>query len=531
MAQPGFINFTLSENWLKNILVDIRKYSDDYGAGDLLKNKKIIVEYTDPNPFKVFHIGHLMTNCIGESLARIFEFQNANVKRANYQSDVGIHVSKSIWGLEKNLKKDKISIEDLSELDLNARIEYLGESYELGSKNYIEGTVAKKEIDELNTLVYIAAQNYLIESEGWKPVIDYKEYLKKGYSNKEIQDMYDLGRQWSLDYFETLYKRLGTKFDYYYFESKVGEFGYQMVQKGLDKKVFEKNQGAVIFKGEQWGLHTRVFVNSAGLPVYEAKDLGLAVVKNEDFKYDKSYIITANEINEYFKVVLKALSMLEPKLAENTVHLDHGMMKFKRGKMSSRTGDVIAGDVLLNDVKKEVFAKMQSSDITYDREENRDFIADRIAVSSIKYSVLKNNIGSDIVYDQKESTSLQGNTGPYLLYTFARTNSVLKKAGIEVKELLDFNEIDPNKWELAILRHLYKFPEFAEIAAQRQSPNVVANYVFDLAQKFNAFYSEVPILKAKNDVERSFRLFITYSVGQVLKNGLNLLGIEIMDKM
>ena len=384
----------------------------------------------------------------------------------------------------------------------------------------------------------IVSQNILVEQENWQKIVDYQSLVEgqsPPFNLDQITSLYKAGRKWSLDYFETMYEKLGTKFDLYYFESKAGEFGFKAVQDNLRKGVFKKDQGAVIFEGEKYGLHTRVFVNSKNLPVYEAKDLGLAVMKYEDYPYDRSFIITANEVDEYFRVVLKAMEMVDADLANKTTHIGHGMLGFKHGKMSSRTGEIISGRVLLDLVKEKVVEKITQAGVSQDEgvklegEKLRD-TAEKVALASIKYSILRSGIGHDIAYDEEEATSLVGNTGPYLLYTCARTSSVLSKAGVLVLDARKSGfEFDP--LELDVLRHIYKFPEQVVLAGERLSPNIIAGFAYDLAQKYNAFYSKIPIIKASTEDERKFRLCLTQAVGQVLANSLNLLGIPVVDKM
>ncbi len=549
MAPPGFINFTLTHDWLSNVLFEIALEGDSYGSSDLLKKSKTMIEYTDPNPFKVFHAGHLMTNTIGESLARIYEFCGAEVKRANYQGDVGIHVANSIWGLIKKMSKDNITLVDLEKMDLQKRIEYLGQAYSLGATAYEEDKTVREQIKTLNNYLYIIAQKLLVEKENWKVTVNYEGLIKDSeppFNLDLITSLYKAGKKWSLEYFETMYKRLGTKFDFYYFESKTGEVGLQLVLDHLDDKVFKKDQGAIIFEGEEYGLHTRVFVNSKGLPVYEAKDFGLATIKYDDYKYDRSIIITANEVDDYFKVVLKAMELVNEDLAKKTTHIGHGMLVFKHGKMSSRTGAVIAADELLRNIKEKVAEKMAESEVGVgsdcgevkkkDEEvgEVDEKTVEKIAIASIKFSILKNGIGNDVIYDEDEATNLVGNTGPYLLYTYARTRSVLEKAGVLGGQTKGGGSLyggELSMSELDVLRHIYKFPEVVTLARERLSPNLVAGFVLDLAQKYNTFYAKESILKAPSEEEKRFRLYLTQAVGQVIKNGLDLLGIQVVDRM
>jgi len=538
IAEPGFINFVFTPQWLNNVLFEVTLGERNYGASDFWSSQKTVVEYTDPNPFKIFHVGHLMTNAVGESLARIFEFLGAEVKRANYQGDVGMHVANSIWGLIKKMGKDNLTQVDLERMELFKRIEYLGQAYSLGAAAYEEDEVAKNEIQTLNNYIYLVAQNILVEKENWSRSVDYQSFVEgqePPFNLDLVTSLYKAGKKWSLDYFETLYKKLGTKFDFYYFESKAGEIGLRVVQDHISDGIFKEDQGAVIFEGEKYGLHTRVFINSKGLPVYEAKDLGLAITKFGDYDYTKSFIITGNEVNDYFNVVLKAMERVNADLAVKTTHVGHGMMVFKHGKMSSRTGDVLAAEELMRAVKAKVLEKMSQAENIVVEGEKLNEVAEKVAVASIKYSILKNGIGHDVVYDEEEATNLVGNTGPYLQYTYARTRSVLEKAGIPGEKksvLLEYTaDFDFSEEETAVLRHIYKFSEQVMLAGERLAPNLVAGFVFDLAHKYNTLYAKTPIIKAPSEDQKKFRLHLTQAVGQVINNGLHLLGIPIVDKM
>lgn len=526
IAGPGFINFWVSKEELSRQMKDLPGRDEDIIKQGKLQGKKIVIEYTDPNPFKEFHIGHLISNVIGESIARILEWNGASVWRVDYFGDVGVHVAKSIWGLRKLMQEDKLSFSDLSKKRLQERVNYMGKGYALGTRAFESDPAAKNEIGRLNTVLYLAAQRMWME-EGKLPVINYNAENK--ITEQEIDEVYELyktGRKWSLDYFETIYRRLGTKFDSYYPESKVGEVGYKLVLDNINK-VFEKSEGAVVFKGEKFGLHTRVFINKYNLPTYEAKELGLAPSKYTDFQYDQSIIVVGKEIKEYFSVLIEALTQINPQLGTVTKPICTGMVMLPEGKMSSRSGNVVTVTGLLDQLKEKVIERMDKSLYT---DAEIEEISDKVAIAAIKYAFLKISIGQDIVFDIDKSLSLEGNSGPYLQYTFARTQSVLKRGKGEGGKG-DFNftlnalPFILKDEELMLLRTLYKLDEVVADAAEKYSPNILCNYLFTLAQQFNLFYQKYPILKEKEDV-RSFRLALTFKVGESLKHGLYLLGID-----
>ena len=493
VAGPGFLNVFLKDEVFLENLRNILKEGDEYGSNETLKGEKIMVEYTDPNPFKVFHIGHLMSNAIGESISRILEFSGAKVKRACYQGDVGMHVAMAVFGI-LNQEKHPDKKDSLEE-----KVKFLGSSYALGAKAYKESEEAQRGIKNINKAIF--------EKE-----------------NEDVMDIYNIGRKWSLDYFETIYKKLGTKFDYYFFESETGNFGKKVVEKNIKNEIFAESENAVVFLGDKHGLHIRVFINSEGLPTYEAKELGLAKVKYDKYKYDKSVVITGNEVNEYFKVILAAMKLVFPELAEKTEHISHGMLRLPTGKMSSRTGDVFSAEELLQQASERIASKIKEED-SFSEEEKEELI-EKVAISAIKYSILKQKTGKDIIFDLDKSISFEGGSGPYLQYTFARATSVLKKAKKEkIKASLDGAADKPEDLE----RILQKFPETIMLSSFGREPHHIVTYLLTLAQAFNSYYAKNQIVSGSE--KDSYRVALTEATTVVLKNGLNLLGISSPEKM
>jgi len=465
VAGAGFINFYLSRKFFADRIEEILNQGENVGQNNFLEGKRIMIEYTDPNPFKVFHIGHLNNNTIGESISRIVEWSGAEVKRTCYQGDVGMHVAKAVWGFMKN--KD------------------WGTSYVFGSQAYEEDEKAKKEIQEINKKIYL--------------------------EDEEIMPIYEEGKTLSLEAFEDIYRKLGTKFEFYFLESEVGEFGKKTVLKFLEDGIFEKSDGAIVFHAEKYAkdLHTRVFVNREGLPTYEAKELGLAKIKYDIYKYDKSIIITGNEINEYFKVLLYAMKQIFPELAEKTLHLSHGMLRLSSGKMSSRTGNVITAEELIDEVKERVKGN------------------EAVAIGAIKYSILRSKKGGDVVYNVEESISTVGDSGPYLQYSYARANSVIEKAKKE-DILPDPDILITEIFEVEKL--LYRFSEVILRSAKEYEPHYIANYLIELARAFNSFYGNTVIVN-KEDPTSAYKVALSFAFISVMKKGLYLLGIEAPEKM
>lgn len=633
VAGPGFINFTLKPEFFRESINGILRQAEDYGKNKILAGRKIMVEYTDPNPFKPFHIGHLMSNAIGESIARLIEAEGAEVKRACWQGDVGLHVAKAIWGFTNNPQPTTN----------NGSVEDWGKAYVLGAEKYETDEQAKKEINDLNKVIF-------------------------DRSDDAVNKVYEEGRKISLEHFEEIYKKVGTKFDYYFFEGKEGREGEPIVREALGKNVFEESDlpaprpntfvvyailceddsiyigqtsdlqrrwkehrdgigaeyfkthkpvklihheeykgrdeavkrehdlktgfgrewlkrewkagrtrqagGAIVYKGEKVGLHTRVFITSKGLPTYETKEFGLNKAKFEkEPDLDESIIITANEQSDYFKVVLAAMDEVMPNVAEKTKHIAHGMLRIPSGKMSSRKGNVITGESLIEQVKEMVQEKIKDRDLP---EKEKETIAEQVAIGAIKYSILRSAVGGDIIYDFEKSISFEGDSGPYLQYAHTRAKSVLAKAEgerippflKEVPELArpnkfsekfagaraeDFSEKGENpsahqneplpleKGEVTVLeRLLVRFPEIVERAGNPSSakatedkeyaPHHVVTYLTELAGAFNGWYAKGKIVDA-NDPNSPYKVALTEAFAITIKNGLWLLGIQAPEKM
>ncbi|MDP3875147.1 MAG: arginine--tRNA ligase, partial [bacterium] len=364
-AGGGFINFYLSKEFFKESLGEIIEKGDEFGTNENLKGQKFFIEHTQPNLFKKFHIGHLMNNVIGESLVRIVKANGAEVRTATYHGNKGLHVAKAIWSLlHKPGSADS--------------------AYAEGHKAYETDESAKKEIIEINKKIY-------------------------DESDSRINTLYTAISKDDLAHFESIYQRLDSHFDEHFLESESGEAGKKIVLANLGK-IFEESEGAVVFRGEKFGLHTRVFLNSERLPTYEAKEVGLAEMKKDLFPYDISITITASEQDAFFNVVEVAIGEIFPELKGKLKHISHGMLRLPTGKMSSRTGDVITAEELIDEIKKRV----------------KD--SEPVAIGAIKYMILRQAIGNDIIFDIDKSVSTEGDSGIYLQYAYARTNSLLEKA-------------------------------------------------------------------------------------------------------
>lgn len=469
IAGPGFINFYLSGEAVAAQL-EAARANDMWGAVETLAGRKILIEYTDPNPFKEFHIGHLMSNAIGESISRLVQFSGATVRRANYQGDVGPHVAKALWGKFQNPEMS------------------WGQAYAAGAAAY---DMHKGEIDDINKRVYDRADT-------------------------NVNQLYDTGRAECLAHFEELYKILGTTFDHYFFESETASPGLSIVKAHPD--VFEKSDGATVYRGEKVGLHTRVFITSQGLPTYETKELGLAQMKSAAWDFDESITVTAQEQSDYFAVVLAAMKEVMAETAAKIRHISHGMMRLSSGKMSSRTGLVITGESLLRELADVAKERAQES-----RADDKESLAQHVAVAAIKYQILKQASGKDITFDRERALSLEGDSGPYLQYAHARTHQIVEKA----REQKVAAKLDATVDDLA--RLLHRFPEIVNRAAALREPHVVTNYLIEVASHFNRWYAHEQILDGTP--QAAHKVALTDAVRKTLRNGLWILGIPAPEKM
>jgi arginyl-tRNA synthetase len=487
-AINGFLNVWLKPKVLAEQVAKNFHASTNYGDNSRNSGQVVVTEYTDPNPFKPLHIGHAYSNTVGESISRLYESSGAEVHRVTYHGDVGLHVAKAIWGIQKELETNGWQMADVPE---EVRTDFLGNAYVVGAGAYKNDDQAKQEIIAINKKVY-------------------------DKSDEEINEIYKNGHGWSFAGFEDMYRKLGVSFEKGYLESQTVDIARQTVAEGLAKGVFEVSDGATVFKGEKYGLHTRVFISSQGIPIYEAKDLGLAHLKHDDFKYNASIILTGNEQDQYFEVVLKALELLRPDLAEATTHMSHGMVRFADGKMSSRSGNAINADSLIVVVEDALNTTAPDSPSI---KEN--------ALAAIKFAFLKQGIGGDIIFDIKQSISLEGNSGPYVQYAAVRVGSILAKAEITDQVAADYDFED----EKELLMLLARYPGIVSEALTQLAPHMITGFSFELAKAWNRYYEKVQILGGEDEQIRNSRLKLLEQIYRVFEHSLGLLGITVPEKM
>lgn len=482
VAGPGFINVRLTDEKLADMAFA------KIEPPKKLAGKSIVIEYSDPNPFKVLHVGHLYTSIVGDAVAKLFEVHGADVHRVNFGGDVGLHVAKTMWAIIQRLGGE--NPKKLKDIPKDKRADWLSEEYVAGSFAYGEEekfqSEGKVEINRLNKRIY--------------------EIQEKNDHDSPLAKIYWTCRQWSYDHFEEFYKKIGSGFEKYYPESLTFSPGLKVVKENIGG-VFEQSEGAVVFKGEVHNMHTRVFITSKGLPTYETKDIGLTILKWQDYHFDRSIIITGNEQVDYMQVVLKAVEQIEPKLSKRTTHITHGMVRLSGSpKMSSRRGNIVTANSVIEMAER-------ANDKINKRKDTS------VALGAIKYAFLKQRIGADLIYDPAESVSLEGNSGPYLQYAHARARSILQKAGPAASHKI--NDLEAEERSLAV--KISEYPEVVEAAAEELLPSHICTYLYELAQSFNKFYEKNRVIG--NDRE-SIRLKLVEGYADVLKNGLDLLNIS-----
>lgn len=486
VSQPGFINFALADRFLTDSLTELSQGSIKDAGFDSYKKKTVICEFSDPNPFKVLHVGHLYTSIVGDSIGKLFEYAGAKVIRANYGGDVGLHVAKTMYALQQKNPK-------------NLKIDDIAKCYIEGTAAYEEDESAKLEITRLNKEIYKINSEKLHDS--------------------MLANLYWQGRELSYDYFSEFYDSIGVKFDKYYPESTVANLGLKTVKEQLKNGIYEMSGAAVIFNGEKYGLHTRVFINGEGVPTYEAKEVGLAMTKWQDYHFDESIIITGSEQSEYMKVVYKSIEQFAPELTKRAKHLVHGLVKLPGNvKMSSRKGNFLKAVDVIKMVKEELKREYNSSD-------------DKIVLAAIKYAFLKYKMGGNIIFSPKESVKMTGASGPYLLYSAVRAKKILEKASLAANQgknnaKTEVETLQPS--EKALIMKILEYQDTLQSAVSEMAPHKVANFLYDLAQNFSRFYENCTVVGSSREKGRT-QIVEVYL--KIMTHGLGLLGIEIPEAM
>ena len=543
VAGPGFLNFRLG-------LAELKRQADEVvsrlgAAAGLVQDyagKMVVAEFSDPNPFKVLHVGHLYTSVVGEAISRLLECAGAKVARANFGGDVGLHVGKTLWAVRER---------GYQPADLT--IERIAECYVEGTRAYEENEAAKVEITRLNKALYAIAERGegdAVEAEGEAAGAVSADEAEMA-DDKELAQLYWRGRELSYEYFKEFYARIGVKFDKFYPESTVAGRGLEEVRGHLGT-VYEESDGAVVYRGEKVGLHTRVFINREGVPTYEAKDVGLLFTKWDDWKFDESVVITGNEQKDYMRVVLASVREYAPELVERTQHLTHGLVKLAGNvKMSSRKGNFIKAVDVLDGVeellRREGRTKSEEGQevLAEGQKDRGERVDPRLVLAAVKYAFLRYKMGGDIIFDPQESVSMTGNSGVYLLYSAVRAKKILAKVegGAEIlskkvvqkegnrglsKKVVQENPAETAEFERKLYKKIVQYGEVLPVAVREKAPHKICTYLYELAQEFSRFYEAVPVAGSAREQER---VELVWADLTVMQHGLGLLGIEIPEEM
>lgn len=513
----GFLNIVISNQFYQSWFNDIKAQATFGFEQPKQGDKAVMVEYSSPNTNKPLHLGHIRNNLLGYSVAEILKASGKKVYKTQIINDRGIHICKSMLAWKRygnnetpestGLKGDKLVGNYYVKFDQ----EYKKEIEALKAKGMSEDD-AKKQAPLL-----LEAQDMLLKWEA---------------GDEDVVGLWKTMNQWVYDGFEVTYKNLGVDFDCYYYESDTYLLGKEFVAEGLKTGVFfKKEDGSVWCDLTDEGLDEKIVLRSDGTAVYMTQDIGTAIQRIKDYPDVGGLVYTVgNEQDYHFKVLFLILKKLGFDWAKNLFHLSYGMVDLPSGKMKSREGTVVDADDLVFEMAKtagEISEELGKLD-GYSASEKEDLYA-TIGLGALKYYILKVDPKKRILFDPKESIDFQGNTGPFIQYTYARIQSIIRKADFDYsKEITDIALHDKEK---SLLKQLQLFPETVQLAANQFSPAIIANYTYDLVKEFNSFYQNVSILGADNEQEKIFRVQLSQSVAQTIKNAFRLLGIAVPERM
>ncbi len=487
-ALGPYINFYVDWAAMGQELLDIDEH---YGQSWFGKKEKVMVEFSEPNPNKPMHIGHARNTFLGDSLSRIMSAVGYDVVRVNYYNDSGIHIAKTVLGYMKwgagnspNKKPDH----------------FVGEAYTRFNAE--------------------AANNPELEKEA-------RELLKKiEAGDKETIALWKKVKGWCIEGFDMTYKRLGVKFDLVLFESDFEKKGRDVVKKAIEKGIaFKDKDGEIVAKLEPYGIPNCIILRSDGTTLYATKDLAIAAHKFEKYKVKKSIYVVGAEQEQYLVQIFKILELLGYENAKKMYHLKYGLVMLPEGKMSSRKGLVVLLDTMIDELKASVKEIIEKS---HPGIKNKEIISEKVGIGALKFALIKTSPEKTILFNKEEVTQFDGDTGPYLQYTYARASSILRSAALSKKFDAAFLK---EKEELALLKKIAEFPEIVVHSAESYEPHFIATYLLELSHFFNAFYQKVPVLKAESEELKNARLALVSAVRRVIGNGLFLLGIEALEEM
>jgi arginyl-tRNA synthetase len=492
-----YLNFFLDYSQVaEKLFKEIQKQAEKYGQNKQAKGQKVMIEYSQPNTHKEFHVGHLRNVCIGNALVNVYKNCGCKVAAANYIGDSGAHIAKTLWYLQNFVNRT-----DLAKADNKG--EFLGRAY----------TQAVAAIGDNQDRKYQVA-----------------EILQKLENNDpEITKLWQQTKKWSMDHFQEIYRELKVNFDVYYYESEEEKAGKKMLPKLLKYDFIKKSQGAIIADLQKYDLGVLVLIRKDGTALYGIKDIPLAIKKFKKYKLDTSIYVIDNRQSQYLQQIFKILELMG--FDKEMIHVTYEFVQLKSGIMSSRTGNVVTYEEVkqaaLNKVIKETKQRHPGWQV-----EKINLASQAIVMAALKFGMLKSNNNKVITFDIEEALDVNGFTGPYLQYSYARLNSIFVKSrktcsGIDVK--LDYKNLAATI-EKDLIKDLLKYPQIILETKQTNDPSILVHYIYKLAQDFNAFYHELPVIQAKPEI-MAVRFELLKSIKQVLTNGMNILGIPILKEM
>lgn len=512
----GFLNIVIADEYFTDIFREAYQ-NKSFGNHRPEEEKAVMVEYSSPNTNKPLHLGHIRNNLLGYSVAEILKANGNKVYKTQIINDRGIHICKSMLAWQKfgneetpestGLKGDKL----------------VGNYYVVFDKEY------KKEIEQL-----VAGGMTEDEAKKQAPLmIEAQEMLRKWEAGDEkVVALWKKMNQWVYDGFEETYANLGVDFDSYYYESNTYLLGKDVVEEGLQKGIFyKKDDGSVWIDLTDEGLDEKLVLRADGTSVYITQDIGTAIQRVKDYQDITGMVYTVgNEQDYHFKVLFLILQKLGYDWAQHLYHLSYGMVDLPSGKMKSREGTVVDADDLMHEMTetaREISEELGKLDGMSEDEKNKLYRT--IGMGALKYYILKVDPKKRILFAPKESVDFNGNTGSFIQYTYARIQSILRKAGFDYSREIYNGELEPKEKDL--IKKMLEFPAVIELAGNTFSPAVIANYTYDLVKEYNSFYQSVSILGETDAGKKAFRVQLSDKIGQIIQKAFALLGIEVPERM
>lgn len=514
----GFLNLEISDSYWLNFYSETRNHAD-YGIASPKDEKPVVIEYSSPNTNKPLHLGHIRNNLLGYSVSKVLKAAGKQVQKVNLVNDRGIHICKSMlawkkWGNGETPESTGMKGDHL-----------VGKYYVLFDKYY------KAEIKEL---IDNGMDEEVAEKEA-SLLMEAQKMLKQWEEqNQEIRHLWETMNGWVYSGFEKTYNTLGVDFDKIYYESETYLLGREIVFEGLEKGIFfKKENGSIWCDLTDQGLDEKLLLRADGTSVYMTQDLGTAQLRNDDYDPEKLVYVVGNEQNYHFDVLQKILKKLGRDWADGIMHLSYGMVELPHGRMKSREGTVVDADDLMEEMYQA--AKKTTEELGKIDEfsaEEKDQLFKMLSQGALKYFMLKVDPKKTMLFNPEESIDFNGNTGPFIQYSHARIKSLFRKARVKGIEI-DENALPENLQavEKEILKLAYEFPIIIQEAAENFSPALIANYVYELAKMFNKFFQSVPILRDTDTQTASFRLGLTALTGNIIKTGMELLGVKVPERM